>query len=273
MTDPHAPIGEDDLQGFIDDRLDAERRPLVEAYVADHPEVARRLAADRAIRDGLRGALQSKVEEPVPARLRIANIRTLRRTLWIRRGRVAAAAAVVFLVGAGSAFLADRVVPGLSRPAAASAATMVARDATAAYRTFVVDVAHPVEVGGENEGLLIQWLSTRLGLPLAAPDLSTFGYTLMGGRVLPGFTRPAAQLMYENARGKRVTVFIRPSKGGGEGSLRFQQDGETASFIWMGDNFGCAITGAIGRDELRPIAEAVYRRLDDDHDDDRPRKG
>ena len=37
------PIGEDDLQGLVDERLDAARWREVEAYLADHPEARARV--------------------------------------------------------------------------------------------------------------------------------------------------------------------------------------------------------------------------------------
>jgi anti-sigma factor RsiW len=53
------PIGEDDLQAFIDNRLTGARREQVEAYLAENPEVAERVALDRRYRDSLRTMLAS----------------------------------------------------------------------------------------------------------------------------------------------------------------------------------------------------------------------
>ena len=39
------------------------------------------------------------------------------------------------------------------------------------------------------------WLSRRLGRQLTAPDLAAQGFDLIGGRLLPASTGPAAQLM------------------------------------------------------------------------------
>jgi anti-sigma factor RsiW len=206
----------------------------------------------------LRGQLESKFREPVPPRLWIANIQAARRARWLRRGRVAIAAMLIFAIGAGSGWYASSLQPSQSAAAPTQAMTTVAQSATAAYRTFVVEVAHPVEVGVSQEAHLLQWLSKRLGRPLAAPDLSPFGYRLMGGRLLPAGSVAAAQLMYDDASGKRLTIYVRAAEGT-ETAFRFQQEGDAATFAWIDQGFGFAVTAMTGRDELLPIAEAVYR--------------
>jgi anti-sigma factor RsiW len=247
-------IGEDELQAFIDDRLDDERRAAVEAHLDAHPELRERIAAERRQRSELRAALQAKFDEPVPARLRIANLaRPSRTRVWTN----VAAALAIFAVGATAGWFANGIAP--SPVATASAPTAgVAQGATAAYRTFVVEVAHPVEVGVQQEQHLLQWLSKRLGRKLVAPDLSGFGYKLMGGRLLPGGSGAAAQLMYDDASGRRLTIYVRAADGT-ETAFRFQKEGDAATFAWIDQGFGFAVTATATREELLPIAEAVYR--------------
>lgn len=255
-------IGEDDLQSFIDDRLDGERRAAVEAHLALHPEIRERVALERRQRAMLRGQLEAKFAEPIPARLRIANIRAGQRgqwTGWMGMGRMRpiAATVAIFVVGAASGWFASGLTP-VSTPVAPT--TSIAQGATAAFRTFVVEVAHPVEVGAAQEAHLLQWLGKRLGRPLAAPDLSRFGYKLMGGRLLPAGNAAAAQLMYDDASGRRLTVYVRAASGT-ETAFRFQQEGDASTFAWIDQGFGFAVTAMASRNELLPIAEAVYQRF------------
>lgn len=247
------PIGEDELQAFVDDRLEGERRAAVEAHLANHPELAGRIAAERRQRAILRSRLDAKFAEPVPARLRIANLRAARR--GFRAGGWAAAAVALFMAGATAGWFANAIAPA---PLAPAPTTAVAQGAHAAHRTFVVEVAHPVEVGVQQEAHLLQWLSKRLGRKLAAPDLSPFGYRLMGGRLLPGGSGAAAQLMYDDASGRRLTIYVRATEGR-ETAFRFQKEGDAATFAWIDQGFGFAVTATATRDELLPIAEAVYR--------------
>ena len=179
------PIVEDELQAYVDGRLPEARRAAVDAYLAQHPDVRERVVLEMRQRASLRGQLEGKFAEPVPPRLWIANIQAARRATMMRRLRAVAAGVLIFAVGAGAGwFAADHeTVASVSVP---PATTGVAQNANAAYRTFVVEVAHPVEVASAQEGHLLQWLSRRLGKPLVAPDLTPFGYKLMGGRLLPG---------------------------------------------------------------------------------------
>lgn len=255
MTTNDGPIVEDDLQAHVDGRLPDARRVLVEAYLAQHPEVRDRVTLDIRQRNALRGQLESISAEPVPPRLWPSAIQAARRATMMRRLRAIAAGALLFVVGVGTGwFAAYRETP--APPPTAS----IAQNAGAAYRTYVVEVAHPVEVASAQEAHLLQWLSRRLGKPLAAPDLSPFGFRLMGGRLLPGNGSAAAQLMYDDASGKRLTLYVRAAEGG-ETAFRFQRDGEAATFAWIDRGFGFAVTAPVPREELLPIAEAVYRRF------------
>ncbi|MBS7706839.1 anti-sigma factor family protein [Chelatococcus asaccharovorans] len=256
MNGSRAPIGEDDLQSFVDGRLAGERLALVEGYLGSNPEARTRVTLERQQRDALRAALQAKFAEPVPARLRVAAIRAARRRSWRQRVAAVAAALVLLVVGGAGGWFAR----GQSA-ASSSGTTTVTRDAVAAYRTFVVEVAHPVEVGAAQEAHLVRWLSKRLGRPLKAPDLARFGFRLMGGRLLSADAGAAAQLMYETDGGRRLTVYVQATQGG-ETAFRFRQDGETATFAWLDQGYGFAVTANSDRAELLPIAEVVYQSLD-----------
>lgn len=273
MSGNHAPIGEDDLQALIDGRLTDARRAQVDAYLAEHSEIENRVAEDRGYRDALRAELAEKFAEPIPARLRIASLRAARSDAIIGRLRATAAAIAIFFIGVGIGWVAGRSAPGATRPVpAAGSEAAVARDATVAYRTFVVEVVHPVEVGAAHEGHLLKWLSKRLGRRLLAPDLSQFGYRLIGGRLLPADGGAAAQLMYQDASGKRLTVYIEAARGN-ETAFRFREEGKVSTFTWIDRGFGFAVTAPAGRAELLPIAEAVYRNLEGARKDKRVQKG
>lgn len=257
MTNITSPVGEDDLQAWVDGRLPGNQRAGVEAYLQDHPEAAAQAQAECMQRDALRAKLAAKFDEPIPARLRIGTIRAAQKTnrnVWMRN---AAAAALCVAIGSAGGWLAKGTMP----PAAVPPTTTVSQDALAAYRTFVVEVAHPVEVRAAEETHLVQWLSKRLGRPLRAPDLASFGYRLMGGRLLPAGDTSAAMLMYDDDNGSRLTVYIRAGEGS-ETAFRFRRDGEVGTFAWIDQGFGFAVSAGTTRERLLPIADAVYHDLD-----------
>ena len=249
------PIGEDDVQAFIDGRLNRPRYEEVEAYLAENPAVRDRVVRDREHRDRLRLALAGKFAEPIPARLRIATIQAARRASVLHRLRTVAAAGMIFIAGAASGWVASRALP------ARSAAVGVAINASAAYRTFVVEVAHPVEVDAAHEQHLMGWLSKRLGRKLTAPDLSRFGYGLIGGRLLPAGGNAAAQLMYENADKARLTLYV---QAGPESKGVPLPAGRRREHVRLGDRgFGFAV---------RPIQpRRAADRRSNLHDSTRPR--
>lgn len=259
MTAPRMPIGDDDLTAFVDGRLPSERQSDVELYLADHPEIAERLAADRALRAELRERLAAKAAEPVPARLRIANIAAARRARFSVRARAMAAAGLLLLAGAAFGWVLRDIAPSASGPASVVSPAL-ASDAVDAYRTFVVEVAHPVEVRASDEGHMVTWLSRRLGKPLKVPDLTPFGFRLVGGRVLPAGTGAAAMMMFEDESGARLTVYIRADKGA-ETAFQFLREGDVSTILWLDQGLGFAVSAAVDRKRLLPIAEAIYKDL------------
>jgi anti-sigma factor RsiW len=140
------------------------------------------------------------------------------------------------------------------------------RQASVAYSVYVPEVRHPVEVEAAQQQHLVQWLSKRLNRPLKLPSLTPAGYELVGGRLLPGDSGARAQFMYQNANGERVTLYVgavegAAGKGMGETAFRFASEAGVASFYWVENGFGYAISGKLPRPAMLVLAESVYRQL------------
>ncbi|MCE1235175.1 MAG: anti-sigma factor [Hyphomicrobiales bacterium] len=276
MSTDDRPIGEDDLVAAVDGRLSAERARLLDARIAEDPALGERIAAERRDREALRDRLAPIAEEPIPSRLRIAHLVEERRRAQRTRFGAIAAALLVFAAGAASGAIAMRALPSGSAPADMVAArpavvlpTVVAEDASAAHRLFVAEVVHPVEVDAGHETHLLGWLSKRLGHPIVAPDLGRFGLKLIGGRLLPAGEGAAAQLMYEDDAGARLTVWVQATPGGETTAFRYRQDGGAGTFAWIDRGWGFAVTASMKRDGLLPIAEAIWRGFEGE----KPREG
>jgi len=170
-----------------------------------------------------------------------------------------AAAILLFLLG-GVAGWTVAEIGGLPVWGVTAAARTIIADAIAAHRTFAVELRHPVEVPSAQQAHLGEWLSNRLGRPLIVPDLTTLGLQLMGGRLLPSEGGPAAQLMYDNGRGERLTLYLRVGITG-ETTL-YRQDQDIGAFYWADEGFACAIvTRPADRGTLLRVAESVYGQL------------
>jgi anti-sigma factor RsiW len=138
--------------------------------------------------------------------------------------------------------------------------------AVLAHAVYAPEVRHPVEVEAAQQQHLVQWLSKRLNRPLKLPNLTPTGYELVGGRLLPGDAGARAQFMYQSANGDRVTLYVgavdgAAGKGMGETAFRFANEGGMASFYWVENGFGYAITGKLPRNAMLVLAESVYRQL------------
>lgn len=249
---------ESDLHAYVDGRLDVVRRAEVEAWLAANAEDAVRVADWQRQKEALHRRFDPVLEEMVPERLLQAG--TGRGAFAYRSlGGMAAALAWVVVGGMAGYFVRGPGEAG-SAPLASRAIT---HQAALAHAVFVPEVRHPVEVGADQEAHLVQWLSKRLGTSIRAPSLQASGFKLMGGRLLPGEAGPAAQFMYQDAGGRRVTLYLRTKATGGTGTaFRFARENGLSAFYWVDGSVGYALVGDLKRDELLGLAESAYRGLD-----------
>ena len=260
------PIEEDDLQAWVDGRLTPEDAETVETYFAAHPEVWERWSQYAEQREELRAAFKIPAEQPIPARLRVGRLIAERRRRRHRHFARIAAAIALLIVGGIAGWGARDLLPALTSSASALLASSVFDDAIAAHRTFSVETRHPVEVGANEEPHLVQWLSKRLGRRLIVPDLDALGFKLIGGRLLPADSGPAALLMYENGKGTRLTCYYLVADVGGETAFKFGEQNGVSAFYWVDDGLAYAIAAKAPRDLLLKAAEMVYQQNSSDGD-------
>lgn len=285
MTGPDS-IDRDDLHAYVDGRLAPEAQTRVEARLAQHPEDAATVHAYRLQNSELCAAFAPVLEESVPpelqsavmaggitraeaapsarsgsARLRWARLSWTRlrwtRLRWARLSWVTAASVVLLLAGGAGGWL---LHGWWGAPGGIGGGFAV--QALGAHRVFVSEVRHPVEVGAEQETHLVAWLSKRLGTKLRAPALRDAGFELVGGRLLAEGARPAAQLMYEDAGGRRLTIYLRAIEGAEQTAFRFVEDNGVAAFYWIDRDYAYALVAPLERDRLLDIAHRVYRDLE-----------
>lgn len=251
---PPGQVTEDELQAHVDGRLDPIQDAAVRAWLQQRPAEAARIRSYGAQRDALRCKLRERHDAPVPRRLHLDALRQRRRDMLAGRLRSAAAGIALVLAGSAAGWLARGAAPE-------PPASVLTQAAALAHLTFVSEVRHPVEVTAAQEAHLVQWLSNRLGRPLRAPDLGALGFHLMGGRLLPGDAGPAAQFMYDDDSGTRLTVFVRADPDDGETAFRMVERDGLAGFYWVDRGFGYAVMAKAGRGQLLPVAEAVWQQI------------
>ena len=252
MTDPKIPVTEDELHAYVDNELPAERRGDVEAWLASHPDDAERVQSWRTMAEALHARYDQVANEPVPKQLELERLVQPPRK-WVY-GAIAASL-LAFVAGGGAGWL----VHG----AAATPSTFQSftADALEAYRLYVVEVRHPVEVPGSEKAHLQQWLTKRCGWEVLAPELGATGLKLVGGRLLPGPTGPASFLMYEGPSGERFTVYT--AKATSETTqMRYttqeHNGGKDGALFWADRGVGYVVSGTSDRERLSQVARLVY---------------
>lgn len=247
------PLSEQELHAFADDRLEPGRRIEVETALAERPDLAQQVDSWRSQNQLLHRAFDAVLDEPIPARLIDAARARPSSGVW-RLAAVVAWLAVGGVIGF--------VVRGHYAPQQLEGHASLARQAAIAHVVFAAEVRHPVEVGADQEAHLAAWLSKRLGSPLKPPQLAAVGFDLVGGRLLTGDEGPVAQFMYQDARGQRLTLYVRAdAEDNRETAFRYAQEGKVGVFYWLDGKLGYALSGELAKDDLLRVATAVYRQI------------
>lgn len=295
---PPSPPDEASLHALVDGELTPAEAQALRRRLEHWPALAARVQAWLAQRQALQGLQAECLDEPLPDAV-LAPLRGLsasppsppsppsplapppqaplpwwtqrQAAMWLLIGTVAVS-------GAAGTGLGWRLGRASDLPSQARSAPAFVRDAAIAHAVYQVERRHPVEVAAADQDHLLQWLSKRLGQRLRAPDLQAEGFRLMGGRLLPageatppgaGASLARAQLMYENAEGQRLTLYIAVdgSPAGRQGGTAFQRSeqrqGEllTRSIYWRDGPLAYAVSAAVDATRLEQLSERVYQAL------------
>ena len=246
---------ESEFHQFIDGRLSPERAAQVQGWLDGHAEDAAAVAAWRAQKDMLHRAYDRFAQAPAAAPASAAvRSRRVRASGFFPRLAIPALCLAVGLV-------AGYFVRGAPEPSGANLMAALPRQAVVAHAVYSAEVRHPVEVGVNQTAHLAQWLSKRLGGTISIPDLGNSGYQLLGGRLLPDESGPAAQFMYEDKNGLRLTLYVKRNPGHDATAFRFANEGRLSTFYWIDGDFGYALSGELARNSLLGVADSVHRQI------------
>lgn len=251
-------FSERDLHLALDAELPAERLRDFNAWLDANPEMKLKAARFDADRQRLRTALGPVAYEAVPGKLTATILGNgsdlLRINSWwsgaIAAGLVVAALGIGYALGVSGM---PGSIAGAGEPAAERAVT--------AHRIYAAEKLHVVEVGADQKDHLVGWLSKRVGTDLTAPDLASEGFTLVGGRLLPSADKVAAQFMYQDYSGNRISLYVTPCKGAEETGFRLFESGEARAFYWLDGGFCFAMAGAVAEPKIEAVARLAYRQL------------
>jgi anti-sigma factor RsiW len=199
----------------------------------------------------LKRRFDTVLTEPIPARM------YLKRPVWLDYAR----AAVLVVLGVAIGLAVPYMRPAPVTPTIVTSPLHIR--AARAHQVYTPEVRHPVEVEAKEREHLVKWLSKRLDLQLKVPVLVSEGFELLGGRLLPGPEGPVAQFMYQDASGKRLTLYVtRRNQAEEITAFRFAKDGPVSVFYWIDRDCGYALTGEIDKPALARVATSVYRQLE-----------
>ena len=251
------PTTDDDLHAWADNQLAPERRAALEQAMARDPSLANRAMDIQRQNAWLRSGLDAALHEPLPQRL----IDAARPSSSVGRPRrwlaaVAASVALLALGLTGGWYARDAVLARAGTP------TTFARQAALTHALYAADANRPVEIWASEEKRLVTWLTKRLGFAVHAPDLNSFGYALVGGRLVAGNEQPTALFMYENAAKNRLTLQARKqAPGTSETAFHYAIEDGVGVYYWIDDQCGYALSGTLDRAQLLAIGRLVYGQL------------
>lgn len=247
-------ISEADLHAFADGQLDADRRALVAEWLKSHPDDAADVAEWQAQNDGLLAAFSSD------AGANSDDLALLAATAPVQppshRWRNLAAAVGLLFIGGVAGYGAHWAITPV--PADAPLLASFTAEAADAYLTYVSEVRHAVEVGPDETDHLSSWLGKRLDWEFIIPDLSTEGFDLVGGRLLPINSQPGAMLLYEDATGQRVSVIIAHNNGMNDTAWQLDRRDDLGTYYWIDGPRSYAISARLADAELREVTSKVY---------------
>jgi len=253
MTDAQ-PVSQDMIQAYVDDRLTGGEVRAVETYLAQAPAEAARAAAYVEQRRQLREALQAKFDEPVPSRLKIAEIRRMQRQRQTRRLMgLAAMLAVAITAGIAGWLAAPHFEGNGSDPLVAEALSV--RDGKLHPDRMIEAEALATPEAGDPV------VAATLDVPAKIPDLAEAGYRLSGIAVLrePG-GGAALQVSYRDQKGGVFTLFLRRSAGSDRFDL--SRRGSMQICVWQNDVLSVVMLGEMPAKEMLKVATMTYSALD-----------
>ena len=246
------PVSLPELEAFADGELPAEDARRVAAALETDAD----LRAQFAEICRLGAALEQVADDPEdddPAIGVLAN-RLERQLVLRRRAQLsrygAAAAAVVAAVGTAGWYshaALSPAVPGAA-PAVMAANTVdpgalpsFVADAAGAHSIFAFDSVHPVEFTSSDQPVMHDWFVSHLGGNASVPQLDSLGFTLVGGRLLGGAEGAMAQILYENAKGDRVSLIYGKRQLPGGPEVKLVKVGKSFASYWQHNDFSWAV--------------------------------
>ena len=263
---------DEQIQDYIDGRLNERDRAAVAAYLLARPRVAAEVEAIRRQSEALMALGQEILDEPVPEHLR----RVLREHPASSRGGLepeapramhrpigrlssfleAAAAILVLCAGGAIGWFAHGVV----HPAPSSEDMFLAdmRRAYAFYGARDYPVAFPPDRAEE----FVTWIGRSFEREVRPPDLAEFGYSYRGGRLIPSASAEIGLFQYERPEDVRLAVFFWTTAAPLTVVRALHDRGNIAAHFWHANGLSFAVISDKANRDLETAAKAIFAFYD-----------
>lgn len=267
MPESKQMLNDEDIHAYVDGELDTERDAAVAAAIAADSERATQAQAYQTQNAGLRALYDRYLEEPVPGRLlralqeplgggNSANSPLASKNRWGHTLVRVAAVLVIFCLGAAAgvggyeAFLSR---PNLFQP--------VIKQAVLAHKMMEAEKPEPKKLVNDAGDIIDGGrLSAGFEVPLRVPSSAVVDHLRpVSFRNIAGTSGPTAQIMYEDEKGRNVSLFIRPHTATtGIPFESAQSEGYEAIYWIDGPLVYVLVGGGVDVETLARLARAVY---------------
>ncbi len=252
-------ITDTELHFYLDQKLHQEQYENIKKKLLEDKNAYKKMNDYKKINQTLHKIYDPIMDEKIPDNLFFAA------TKKNQKSKISLVAASILFFLTGSLFgwhIKSPLIDLVTVEAKTETEINLIQPAMFAHTIYSAEIAHPVEINAERHEYLNQWLSEHLKTTLSAPDLSESNYKLIGGRLLPSTqNRMAAQYMYENKHGNRITLYVRGGNWKSFQPISYQEKQDYATFYWIEKNIGYALTGDLNTLSYKEIAKKAYQQL------------
>jgi anti-sigma factor RsiW len=251
-------LSDDDIQDYIDGRLDPEAHAAVALQLLARRDLAAKVDTLRRQNEALKVIGQEILDEPIPERLRTAVRQAeaahsggLGARGRVPRFAVAAAVALIWVAGGLGWFANELLRP---RP---DVQELIAADVADAF-AFYGSEGYPVDFPPERTADFASWIDRSLERQVPRPDLAEFGYDYYGGRVIPAEGVSIGVFHFTGAERGRLVVFFWPAQTAPEAAEELSRRAGMAARFWHDAGLSFAVISDARNPAFEETANAVF---------------
>ena len=253
MVDEQNSVPDDDINDYVDGRMDEVRAAAFERVLSTDPEIAARVFAYKSLNDGISGLYDPVMQEPVPDKLRdVLEAKPRRR--WGATLLRAASYFFVLLAGIGGGWWGqDRLTSDdyLLKPVVRQALLTydLARERTKIDATLAGTVEDEIPIG---------FLPASSSIPARLPTLRRWEFRPVAISSSAGTTGSTINVTYRDKKDEIVTLHVQQLDKRLEIPVVFAEGEKHPTLYWIDGSLVYVLVSDKSKDELVAIARDIY---------------